>query len=392
MLLLVGFSTPAVCFSFTFLFISVNFSEVVRSRPIAATSHNKNNINQLFSATSSSSSSSSLISHQTKGNNRYHAVVDGAGQSGEKIQIESDHAGREHRLENDEVRDSKSFSDFLINSDRHDNNNDDKYIEGSLAVLKLPQALARNGGLILDGHGALSAGASSRLLYDYDEPVRGEILDYLFKPFYGASLQIIKVEIGGDSQSTDGTEASHQHEREEEVNCHRGYEWWLLREARQRNPGIITYALSWAVPYWVGNDTFFSEDNINYHISWLKCLRDEHPTVGPLDYLGVWNERAFNRTWVVRLRDALDEAGFQATKIIIPDGLGWDPTILSEIQEDESLHRALKGGGIGLHYPCNITDIPSTIIQNDLQLKLWSSEDFSTISDCTYDGDGLGGG
>jgi hypothetical protein len=36
-----------------------------------------------------------------------------------------------------------------------------------------------------DGHGALSAGASSRLLIDYPEPQRGDVLDYLFKPQVG---------------------------------------------------------------------------------------------------------------------------------------------------------------------------------------------------------------
>jgi hypothetical protein len=37
-------------------------------------------------------------------------------------------------------------------------------------------------GRIFEGLGALSAGASSRLLIDYPEPQRSEILDYLFKP------------------------------------------------------------------------------------------------------------------------------------------------------------------------------------------------------------------
>ena len=49
-------------------------------------------------------------------------------------------------------------------------------------------------------HGALSAGASSRLLFDYEPTARSEILDYLFKPRFGASLSICKVEIGGDTQ------------------------------------------------------------------------------------------------------------------------------------------------------------------------------------------------
>jgi hypothetical protein len=58
------------------------------------------------------------------------------------------------------------------------------------------------------GLGALGAGASSRLLIDYPEPQRSQILDYLFKPGYGATLQHLKVEIGADVNSTDGSEPS----------------------------------------------------------------------------------------------------------------------------------------------------------------------------------------
>ena len=62
------------------------------------------------------------------------------------------------------------------------------------------------------GIGGLSGGgATSRLLVDYKEPQRSQLLDILFKPKFGAALQILKVEIGGDSQSTDGTESSHMH-------------------------------------------------------------------------------------------------------------------------------------------------------------------------------------
>ena len=50
----------------------------------------------------------------------------------------------------------------------------------------------KDGGRIYDGIGALSAGASSRLLIDYPEPQRSEILDYLFKPNFGAALQIVQ--------------------------------------------------------------------------------------------------------------------------------------------------------------------------------------------------------
>ncbi len=66
-----------------------------------------------------------------------------------------------------------------------------------------------NKGRIFDGLGAASAGASSRLLIDYPEPQRSQILDYLFKPGYGAALQHLKVEICADVNSTDGSEPSH---------------------------------------------------------------------------------------------------------------------------------------------------------------------------------------
>ena len=46
-----------------------------------------------------------------------------------------------------------------------------------------------------DGFGGLSAGASSRLLRDYAEPSRSQILDALYLPSYGAGLKICKIEV-----------------------------------------------------------------------------------------------------------------------------------------------------------------------------------------------------
>lgn len=83
--------------------------------------------------------------------------------------------------------------------------------------------VSESGTLRFDGHGALSAGAASRLLIDYSEPYRSQILDFLYKPQFGANLHVCKVEIGGDTASTDGTEPSHMHTRAD-LNCSRGYE------------------------------------------------------------------------------------------------------------------------------------------------------------------------
>src|ERR1700693_5891000 len=99
-------------------------------------------------------------------------------------------------------------------------------------------------GRIYEGLGAVSAGANSRLLIDYPEPYRSQVLDYLFKPGYGAALQILKVEIGGDMNSTDGAESSHMH-TSGDLSCNRGYEWWLMEQAKSRNPKIKLAGLAW---------------------------------------------------------------------------------------------------------------------------------------------------
>ena len=86
---------------------------------------------------------------------------------------------------------------------------------GCLVALVATPALAQsaisvNGtsaGLTFGGVGAISGGGgNTRLLTDYPAAQQQQMLDYLFKPGYGADLQILKVEIGGDTNSTDGSE------------------------------------------------------------------------------------------------------------------------------------------------------------------------------------------
>ena len=132
---------------------------------------------------------------------------------------------------------------------------------------------ARARGRQLDGFGAISGGGStSRLLADYLEPHRSHILDYLFLPGFGASLQVLKVEIGGDTQSTDGSEPSHQHGRGERPNFHRGWEWWLMREARARNPKLRLGALAWGAPGWLGLDSGTHVDSCTN----FTCVEETH--------------------------------------------------------------------------------------------------------------------
>ena len=84
------------------------------------------------------------------------------------------------------------------------------------SALPLPVDDSPGLGLRWEGVGAISGGgATTKLLYDYDPAVAADILDSLFKPGFGAALSVLKVEIGGDAQSTDGSEPSHRHTRDE---------------------------------------------------------------------------------------------------------------------------------------------------------------------------------
>src|SRR6266516_2135275 len=162
-------------------------------------------------------------------------------------------------------------------------------------------------GRTFDGVGAISGGGgNSRLLIDYPEPQRSQILDYLFKPGYGAAMQILKVEIGGDTNSTWGAEPSHGHVRGS-VNCDRGYEWWLMEQAKARNPNITLVGLTWGAPGWIGNGNFWSNDSIDYLLAWLGCAATHGLTI---NYLGGWNEKGSNTGWYKNLRSALDSHGY----------------------------------------------------------------------------------
>src|SRR3954447_9372261 len=127
-----------------------------------------------------------------------------------------------------------------------------------------------SGGRVFDGVGAISGGGgNSRLLIDYAEPQRTQILDYLFKPRYGANGQTLRVETGGDTNTPSGADPSHEHVRGV-VDCTRGYEWWLAAQAKARNPNVKIYGLSWGAPGWIGSN-FFTTDAINYLMDWMGC-------------------------------------------------------------------------------------------------------------------------
>jgi hypothetical protein len=243
-------------------------------------------------------------------------------------------------------------------------------------------------GPTFDGVGALSAGASSRLLIDYPPKQRDEILDYLFKPNFGAALQINKVEIGGDMNSTDGAEPSHMRTPSEE-NYHRGYEWWLMAESKKRNAAIKLYGLEWGAPGWInpkGKDVWTPE-NILYITKWLQHAASDYQC--PIDYVGGWNERGFDKPWYEQLRAGLAAAGLSRVKIVADDSFSWK--VGAAASADPAF--AASFDFVGMHYPkMPPIDDPKNPVKTNWQKTLtlgkplWASE----IGSANYNGGARG--
>ncbi|WP_273652889.1 ricin-type beta-trefoil lectin domain protein [Cellulomonas fimi] len=230
-----------------------------------------------------------------------------------------------------------------------------------------------SGGRVFDGVGAISGGGgNSRLLIDYPEPQRSQILDYLFRPGYGAAVQLLKLEIGGDTNTTSGAEPSHEHTRGV-VDCNRGYQWWLAEQAEARNPGIRLVGLTWGAPGWIGSD-FWTNDAITYLTDWLGCARSHGLTI---DYLGGWNEKGFNATWYKNLRAALDARGYGSVRIVASDDFGW--AAADQALRDPSIAQAVAV--FGSHYVCGYrsaqTSCPSSSNAIATGKPLWASENGS---------------
>ena len=244
-------------------------------------------------------------------------------------------------------------------------------LASSVLITASAYAISKAGGLgrRFDGIGALSAGASSALL-GYEAVPYSQLMDYLFRPGFGASLHILKVEIGGDVQSTDGTEGSHMHSADDE-NYARGYEWKLMVEAKRRNPNIILYGLSWGFPGWVGEGTTspWTNSTVTYTVKWIMGAKQYYNL--DIDYIGIWNERGWNKQYTLALRAAITAAGLK-TKIVGHDS-GWD--VCDDLSKDPEWAAAVDV--IGKHYPA--ANIQANCA--GLNKTQWSSEDMTVTWD-----------
>ena len=76
-------------------------------------------------------------------------------------------------------------------------------------------------------------------------------------------------------------------------------EWWLMKEAKARNPALKLYGLPWGWPGWLdpsasatveAKNAFANPDvTANYTLAFLLGAKREHGL--HIDYMGQWNER-----------------------------------------------------------------------------------------------------
>jgi hypothetical protein len=231
-----------------------------------------------------------------------------------------------------------------------------------------------NGGSrVYGGVGAiLGGGGNARYLEDYPPAQRAQILDYLFKPGYGASLQLLKLEIGGDANSSDGAEPSVEH-TPGKINCGAGYEFAIARQAAAVNPGLKLYGLQWGAPGWVAqNGSLFTSADIGYLLDWLGCARQNGLTIS---YLGGWNERddGTHGAWFHALRLALNAGGYQNVQIVAGDTGGKYAWVYAA-----SPDVAVLGAHDNCGYPTGIagaqTTCTSTAAARQSGKPLWGSE------------------
>lgn len=243
------------------------------------------------------------------------------------------------------------------------------------AAPEVTTAIAVNGtdsGRTFYGIGGISGGGgTSRLLFDYPAAQQSAILDYLFKPNYGAGLHILKCEIGGDTNSTNGAEASHMRSATD-LNYSRGYEWWLMTQAHTRNPNMKFYGLEWGAPGWFVADIapgapFWSNNNITYIINWIKGAQSTYGLT--INYIGGWNESSYNIAWYEALKAALQKNGL-STQVVASDDATW--AVATDILGNSSFASAVDI--IGCHYPPSLTSTASALSTGK---PLWASENGS---------------
>mgnify|MGYP000885583843 CR=1 FL=1 len=229
-----------------------------------------------------------------------------------------------------------------------------------------------------EGLGAIPS--YEKLLYDYPEPQRSEILDYLFLPNFGAALQVLKVEIGYDGNNTAVSWPAYKRSLNEVPDFNRGYVWWMMKEAKKRNPDILLSALHWGYPAWAKTN----EQKAGFIFGFVKGAKEIHGL--HIDYIGgnmneeytkvegMKSQLRVNPSVTICLRKLLNDNGFRDVKIVAADegAMVKEFLVLDSMANNPAYAQAVDV--IGVHYKGRATEfMPAKAF--DFGKPVWSSED-----------------
>ena len=225
-----------------------------------------------------------------------------------------------------------------------------------------------------EGIGAL-LNSDAPWLTAYPPKQLSEILDILFLPKWGANMQVLKLEVGGDGHSTINTESSHMHTERDEPSFKRGWILPLLREATRRNPSLKVGGLAWSWPNWTKDSV---EKKVRYLTAWAEGLRNEYNVT--LDFIGLQNEGEITggpANFSVALRQSLDAAGFGATLIECCDAHDWkDLEPLFEHHDSAYFHAV---DALAVHEPLRSAEsVP--VAATATGKRIWSSESWQSYA------------
>lgn len=219
-------------------------------------------------------------------------------------------------------------------------------------------------GRIFLGIGGVTSNGMTKLLHEYPEDQREDILAFLFEPKFGAALQTVKVEIGSDANGTCGTEPSHMR-CATDYDIGRGVGLWLAREAKRHNEHILLDAIRWGTPSWITDN----EKKYQYYLGFLKGAKQVFGL--DFDYLAPdENEGSYSIDWVVNvLRPGLDKDGFSRVKLSGADSTE-DWNIAPLLEGNPDLRQSINA--VTRHYK---QDSPPLL--HDCGLPLFNSEDLA---------------
>jgi galactosylceramidase len=246
-------------------------------------------------------------------------------------------------------------------------------------------------GRTFEGVGGVFSNGMTKLLMDYPANQQNDILDLLFKPKFGASLQHLKVEIGTDVNSSSGTEPSHMRSATD-FDITRGAGLWIADKAKDISPAIKLDALRWGTPLWITDPTHTVAEHDNSYLFYKKFLEGARDTYGlNFDYLGTdKNEHTLQSEWnssynpaasltsgrardfvVNKLKPGLNADGFSDVGLVIADSnTGW--WIADKVAADTGLKNSIEA--MAVHYLEE-----STANARNSGKALWAGEDLAPL-------------